>query len=170
MTREPGRHYLEGFLDIPRSWPAALKRAVYFAAGVLHTTLVQVWDVAESSAQATTRLSSHVERARGRIAELEALVRILQARLEHVPPAKRPDYAPAVRLEVLAYRAAFGLTIAELARRVQVTTQRIRNWTKAAEDPSWGLVAPPTPSTRLPDWVAATAQHLQRLFPQVGAR
>ena len=42
MTREPGRHYLEGFLDIPRSWPAAPKRAVYFAAGVLHTTLVQV--------------------------------------------------------------------------------------------------------------------------------
>jgi len=164
------KHFLEGFIDIPRTWPEAVKSAVLVAAGLVHTAVVQVWGLCESSPQVTTRLSTEAERAKHRVAELEALVRILQARLEAVPPQKRPNYAPKTRLEILAYRAAFGLTLAEVAGRVQVTTQTIRNWMAGARDPGWGLVAPPTPSNRLPDWTAATIQHLQKLFPHVGAR
>jgi transposase InsO family protein len=71
-----------------------------------------------------------VERmARDAIQEATTLERdLLRARLQRLDSAKRPRYLPQERLQILLYRARYGVSLGELARRFVLSVETIKEW------------------------------------------
>jgi transposase InsO family protein len=117
------------------------------------------------------RQAARVARIESRVATLEEELRIKDARLARIPPARRPHHAPEERLAILQLRAATGWTVAETAARFGVTPATIASWMKRLdEEGPAALVRTARPINRFPAFVAELVRGLRRCLPAVGTR
>ncbi len=149
----------------------SVKRALLAAVGLERLALLDVRAGFENSPNPRAAQSAEIDRLRQLLALRDEELRILRARNEHVPPRKRPHYPPAERLAILALRSIFGWSLAETARRFQITPKTIAEWlTRLDEGGEAALLETPVPVNRYPDFVRLLVQKLHRVAPSLGRR
>lgn len=158
-------------IPLPRHWSDNVQRGWLCAIALAHRgmTFVRAW--AENSPLPRVRLAGELAVARMQLALAERENRLLRARFERVPPANRPHFAPAERLEILAIKSETGWSAAELARRFLVTPLTIARWLHRLDDggPS-ALLTMQAPVNRFPDFVAQVVQQLRASCPTMGKK
>lgn len=154
---------------LPRGWRGQARAATLHALAVAHFVATHVRGWCLDSRIARVRLVAERDVALAKVAGLEEEARILRSRLEHVEPPRRPHYPPTSRLAILSLRAARGWSIAETARRFQVSEQTLANWMRRLDEGGKdALVRTPEPVNRFPDFVRHLVGALQRTFPTMG--
>jgi transposase InsO family protein len=158
-------------IPLPRGWPRFVKRALLAAVGLERLALLDVRSGFENSPDPRAGQSSEVDRLRELLALRDEEIRILRARLEHVPPRKRPLYPAAERLAILELRSKYEWKLTETARRFQLTAKTIASWMhRLDEQGPDALVQTPVPVNRFPDFVTLLVQKLHRVAPGMGRR
>ena len=158
-------------VPLPRGWPRFAKSGLVHAVALARAALLDVLSGFENSPLPRVRLLAENERLHRAIAASNEEKRILRARLEHIPPARRPRYPPAERLAILTLRAAQGWNKAETARRLLVAPQTIAVWMKRLDDDGPdALVRTPVPVNRYPDFVALAVQKLRLAGAAMGRK
>ena len=156
-------------VPLPRGWSEHAKSAVLQALGLAHFVLTHVRGWCLDRRIARVRLAASRVIALSKVAAREEEARILRSRLEHVEAQRRPHYPPTSRLAILVLRAARGWTIAETARRFQVSVQTLQNWMHPLDEKGEAaLIRMPEPVNRFPDFVAQMVAMLGRSFPSLG--
>jgi len=98
-------------------------------------------------------------------------IRIKDARIARIPPARRPHYAPIDRLAILELRAARGWSLAQTARVFLLADVTIASWTRRLdEEGEHALVKTPTPVNTYPDFVRHIVERLKLIAPAMGRR
>jgi transposase InsO family protein len=117
---------------------------------------------------ATDRVATSV-RLEHELALLREELRIEDARLERVPPHRRPHYPAVERLAILELRAARNWSAAQTAERFFVTEATVGCWMVwlDEEGPS-ALVRSPEPVNKSPDLLPHIVRRLKVLCPAVG--
>ncbi len=158
-----------GSMPLPRRWPRHAKAAVLHVVALAHAAMTQARGWCANSPVARVRLAAENERLRSVVALLVEELRIKDARIAAIPPQRRPHYAPADRLAILALRAARGWTVAAVARRFLVTAQCISNWMRRLdEEGEQALVRLPVPVNRYPELVREIVRQLRATLPTMG--
>ena len=97
--------------------------------------------------------------------------RILLARVEHMPAARRPHYPPRERLAILTLRGRSGWNTTQTANRVGVTPKTIATWMSRLDEQGPGaLVQTPKPVTAFDDAVTVLVHQLHDAAPGKGRR
>ena len=110
------------------------------------------------------RLAGECEQLRQEVSLLREELRIKDARMARIPPRKRPHFPPCERLAILLLRASRGWTVAECARRFQLTAETIASWTRKLDDEDVAaLVQVPAPVNRFPELVGELGLLLTQL-------
>ncbi len=158
-------------IPLPDAWPEHTKSALLHAVALAHRSLVSMRGWCANSPVARVRLTGENERLRSEVAMLRDELRIKDARMAKLAPARRPQYAPTDRLAILQLKAARGWNKAQCARVFLVTAATIALWLKRLdEDGERALVRTPEPVNRFPDFVTLLVQQLKVTFPVVGKR
>ena len=158
-------------IPLPRSWPRFAKSGLIHAVALARVALLEVLSGLENSRLPRARLTGEVERLRARVAALEEEIRIKDARMARLPPARRPHYPPEERLAILALRAAQGWNTARTARRFLLAPGTVAGWMKRLdEEGEDALVRMPVPVNRFPDFLAVLVQQLRRCAPRMGRK
>ena len=106
---------------------------------------------AENHFNERIRLKAENERLRGEILLLREEMRIKDARMEQIPPHRRPHYPPVERLAILELRAARGWSQAQTAARFLVSALTISHWNQRLdEEGADALVQVPVPVNTYP--------------------
>ena len=114
------------------------------------------------------RLKEENERLRNEILLLREESRIKDARMEQIPPHRRPHYPPVERLAILELRAARGWSLTQTAARFLVTPLTISSWTnRLDEEGPDALVRIPEPVNRFPEFVGYLVRRLKVLCPSM---
>ena len=154
---------------LPERWPSRVRSAVVHAVAIARTSLVLARSEAENHLDERLRLRAEVDRLRTETALLQEEIRIKDARMERLPPQRRPHYPPIERLAILELRAARGWTVAETARRLLVTPVTVASWnSRLDEEGPDALLKVPVPVNRFPDFVAYVVRRLRALCPSMG--
>jgi transposase InsO family protein len=154
---------------LPRGWADHVKSAFVHAVSLAHASLVVARGWCLDSPIVRVRLRAQLDAARAEEALLKEELRILRARLERIPPAKRPHFPPSERLAILLLRAARGWTAAETARRFLVTPVTISQWMRRLNEQGVeALLRVPVPVNRVPEYVQLVTEKLRALLPRMG--
>jgi hypothetical protein len=128
----------------PRTWPGRARSTILHARPLARIALLTAIDRAAASVPRELEL-----------ALLREELRIKDARLERVPPHRRPHYPAVERPSILELRAARGWSAAQTADRFFVTEATVASWMmRLDEDGPAALVRTPEPLNRFPDLVA----------------
>ncbi len=145
-------------LPLPSLWPRSARSAILHALSLARIALPA----------ATDRVATSV-RLEHELALVREELRIKDARLERVPPRRRPQYRAVERLAILELRAARGWSAAQTAERFFVTEATVASWmTRLDEDGPSALVRTPEPVNKFPDPVAHLVRRLKVLCPVMG--
>ncbi len=156
-------------MPLPRRWRRHAKAAVLQVVALARAALTQARGWCANSPLARVRLAAENERLRSEVALLVEELRIKDARIAAIPPPRRPHYAPADRLAILALRAARGWPVAAVARRFLVTAQCISSWMRRLdEEGERALVRLPVPVNRYPELVRELVRQLRATLPTMG--
>jgi transposase-like protein len=111
------------------------------------------------------------ERLKTELQQAQQELRLKDARMSRLAPARRPHYAPVERLEILMLAAARGWSMAATARRFLLTAATIADWKKRCEEngPD-ALLETREPVNKFPDFVTALVQQCKALVPIAGRR
>jgi hypothetical protein len=135
------------------------------------TSLILARAEVENHFDERLHLRGEVDRLRMETHLLQDEIRIKDARMERLPPHRRPHYPPIERLAILELRAARGWTVAETARRLLVTPLTVTSWNRRLdEEGADALVQVPVPVNRFPDFVTYVVRRLRALCPAMGTR
>jgi hypothetical protein len=104
-------------LRLPPSWSRHARSAILHALSLARIALLA----------ATDRVATSV-RLEHELALLGEEMRIKDARMECVPPRRRPHYPAVERLAILERRAASGWAAAQTAERFFVTEATVDSW------------------------------------------
>ncbi len=145
-------------LRLPPSWSRQARSAILHALSLARVALLA----------ATDRVAVSV-RLEHELALLLEELRIKDARLERVPPHRRPHYPAVERLAILELRAARGWSAAQTAERFFVAEATVESWMmRFDEDGPSALVQTAEPVNRFPDLVAHIVRPLKVLCPAMG--
>jgi transposase InsO family protein len=137
-------------LRLPPSWSWQARSPILHAVSLARVALLA----------ATDRVATSV-RLEHELALLLEELRIKDARLERVPPHRRPHYPAVERLAILELRAARGWSAAQPAERFFVTEATVASWMmRLDEDGPSALVRTLEPVNRFPDLVAHLVRRL----------
>ena len=106
-----------GDVLLPPLWPRSARSAILHALSLARIALLA----------RTDRVATSV-RLEHELALLREELRIRDARLERVPPHRRPHYPAVARLAILELRAALGWSAAQTAERFFVTEATVASW------------------------------------------
>ena len=109
---------------------------------------------------------ARIHQLESEVAMLREELRINGARMQRVPPQRRPQYTGIERMAILQLRAMRGWNKAETARHFFVSDDTIRAWLRRADDDS--LVDTHTPVNRFPDFVRYAVQQIKLFCPTLG--
>ena len=93
-------------IPLPRGWPRRVKSAVLHVISLAQYATAYTRSWAVISKVARVRLKTENERLQQHVAMLKEEIRIKDARMRRIHPAKRPHYAPIERMSILELRAA----------------------------------------------------------------
>ncbi|MCU0224406.1 MAG: helix-turn-helix domain-containing protein, partial [Acidobacteria bacterium] len=143
---------------LPPRWPQRARSAIVHALSLARVALLATTD----------RVATSI-RLEHELALLREELRIKDARLERVPPHRRPHYPAVERLAILELRAARGWSAAQTAERFFVTEATVESWMmRLDEDGPSALVQTADPVNRFPDFVAYIVRRLKVLCPAMG--
>src|SRR5439155_27256855 len=113
-------------------------------------------------ASARIRLKEENDRLRQEIGLLREETRIKDARMEQLPPQRRPHYPPVERLAILELRAARHWSLVQAANRFLVTPLTVASWRKRLDDEGRdALVQIREPVNRFPEFVGYMVRRLK---------
>ncbi len=95
-------------LPLPRGWKRRVRSSVLHILALSHYTFTVLLAKAALSRNHQVRLQAQIDRRNHEVALLQEELRIKDARMERVPPHRRPHYAPLERMAILELRAARG--------------------------------------------------------------
>jgi putative transposase len=158
-------------LPLPRDWKRHVKHALAVAVGLERLALLEVRSGFEHSPDPRAQLVAQLDATREHSALLVELCRLLRARLERVPAARRPPYEPCERLAILTLRSRAGWSTARAARELLVTPKTVASWTaRLDEQGPDALVAPRRPVNAFDDAAVELVHHLHDTAPGLGRR
>ena len=145
-------------LRLPTRWPQWARSAMLHALSLARIALLAATDRVAASG-----------RLEHELALLREELRMKDARLERVPPHRRPHYPAVERLAILELRADRGWSAAQTAERFFVTEATVASCMMRldADGPS-ALVQTPKPVNKFPDLVAHLVRRLRVLCPAMG--
>src|SRR4051812_3597907 len=156
-------------LRLPRSWPAKIRSALLHVVSLAKYAAVSTRSWAANSPNARVRGKAEHGRLKEEVAQLRAEICIKDARMECLPPHRRPYYPPPARLEILELRAARGWSLQQTADAFLVSPKTVAAWiNRVDESGPQALVQLRTPVNKFPDFVRYAVQRLQALCPAMG--
>ena len=158
-------------LPLPRGWPRRVRAAVVQAISLARTSLALTHGWASESLNPELRRHADEERLRQEVQLLREEIRIKDARMEQLPPHRRPHYPPTERLAALQLRAIRGWSLTQAARIFLVSPLTIASWTQRLDEggPD-ALVRLAEPVNKFPEFVRYIVQRLRTLCPTLGKR
>jgi transposase InsO family protein len=139
------------------------------AISLAHASLTITRGCVANSWNARIRLNEENDRLRQETRLLMEELRIKDARMEVLPPQRRPHYPPTERLAILELRAARGWSMTQSAARFLVTPATVAAWMgRLDEQGADALVRLPEPVNRFPDYVGYIVKRLKVLCPAMG--
>ena len=121
-------------IPLPKSWPTHVKSALLHVISLAKYAMAYTRGWAANSPNTRVRLKARVGQLEQRIACLREEMRIKDARMNSIAPHKRPHYAPAERLAILAVCAARCWTLQQTADAFLVTPATIASWMKRLDE------------------------------------
>ena len=156
-------------IPLPRGWPSRVKSAILHVMSLAQFTMAYTRGWAANSPIARLRLKARLDRSEQENALLQEVDRIKDARMEQLPPHRRPHYPPAQRMAILQVKATRGWNLKQTARRFLVTPETIRSWLdRVDEQGPDALVQLREPVNKFPQYVRYTAQQLKAICPMLG--
>jgi len=156
---------------LPKAWPRLVRSAVVHAISMSNVVFTVTRSHAENHFNARVRIQAENDRLRREVALLNEELRIKDARMDRMPPQRRPHYPPMERLAILELRAARGWSLAQTARRLLVTPLTVVSWIKRLNDEGPdALVQLREPVNRFPEFVRYVVRELKVHCPSLGSR
>ena len=84
----------EESVPLPEDWPQHVRTGLLHALGLVRTAVFFVRGWAENSPLPRARLQGDNERLRAELALAREELRLKDARMQRLPPARRPHYSP----------------------------------------------------------------------------
>jgi hypothetical protein len=162
VCAEIHRHDAES-LRLPRGWAKTVRNAVLNAIGLVRITMLAG---REALIQNGDSLPARIHQLESELAMVQEKPRLIGARMQRVPPHRRPQYTTIERMTILELRAMRGWNKTETARHFLVSDDTVRAWLRRADDDS--LVKTTVPVNRFPDFVRYTVQKIKLFCPMLG--
>lgn len=150
-------------LPLPRDWSATVRNAVL---NIICIVRIAMLAGREALVQKGDVLYARVHQLESELAMTREELRLVGARMQRLPPQRRPQYTKVERMAILELRALRGWSKAETARRFFVTDDTIRAWLGRADDDL--LVQTTTPVNRFPEFVRYAVQKIKLFCPTLG--
>ena len=115
-------------IPLPRGWNRRTKAAILQILALSHYTFTAMVARAATERSRRARLRAEIDRLNHELALLWEELRLKNARMERVPPHRRPHYTPLERMAVLELRAARGWPARQTAERLHITATTVGAW------------------------------------------
>jgi len=115
-------------LPLPRGWKRRVRSSVLHILALSHYTFTVLLARAANSKNRQVRLQAQIDRRDNEIVLLQEQLRIKDARMERVPPHRRPHYEPLERMAILELRASRGWSARQAADRFHVSATTLGSW------------------------------------------
>ncbi len=116
-----------------------------------------------------TRVRVEIDRLNHELALLQEELRIKNARMERIPPQRRPHYTPLERMAIMELRAARGWSARQASGRFHVSMTTLASWkARIDEDGPNALLQTTEPVNKFPDLVRYIVHRLKLLCPRLG--
>ena len=123
---------------------------------------------AADSTNQRIRLKAENDNLQQELALRQEELRIKDARMRQMAPARRPHYPPTERMAILELRAARAWSLEQTARTFLVTADTIRSWVRRIDEAgAKALVQTSQPVNKFPDYVRYLVQRLKVLCPML---
>ena len=156
-------------LPLPRGWKHRARSSVLHILALSHYTFTALLAKAAQSKNRHIHLQARIDRRDREIAMLQEELRIKNARMERVPPHRRPHHNPLERMAILELRAARGWSARQAADRFHVTATTLGSWkARIDEQGPNALLRIPVPVNKFPDLVRYIGRRLKLLCPRLG--
>ncbi len=156
-------------LTLPRGWKRRVRSSVLHILALSHYTFTALLARAAQSKNRHIRFQARIDRRDREIALLQEELRIKDARMERVPPHRRPHYVPLERMAILELRAARGWSARQAADRFHVSATTLGSWkARIDEHGPDALLRITIPVNKFPDLVRYIVRRLKLLCPRLG--
>ena len=156
-------------IRLPKSWNKHVRSSLLHVISLAQyaTSYTRGW--AANSINPRLRQKSELQRLTALVSLLQEQIRIKDARMERIPPHRRPQYQSVERMAILELRAAQGWSAAQTGKTFLVTAATIGSWMKRIdEEGADALLQLHEPVNRFPDFVRYAVQRLKILCPSMG--
>lgn len=158
-------------IPLPDAWPRLVRKAMLHVASLARWDMIYIHSTSEHHEYPDIRAASAIQRKDDEIALLKEDIRILQTRIEKIPPKNRPYYPPAERMAILLHKAARGWNRQQTAKAFGITVETISNWMRELEQEGPNaLVQIPVPVNKYPEFLTFVTQQLKTLVPRFGKK
>jgi len=156
-------------IPLPKSWGTHVKSAILHVVALAQYALTYSRSWAADSSNERVRLKAANDHLAQELALRQEELRIKDARMAQMVPARRPHYPPTERMAILELRAARGWSSEQTARTFLVTADTIRSWVRRIDEAgAKALVQTSLPVNKFPDCVRYLVQRLKVLCPMLG--
>jgi transposase InsO family protein len=156
-------------IPLPKSWGIHVKIAILHVIALAQYALAYSRSWAADSSNERVRLKAENDRLEQELALRQEELRIKDARMAQMAPARRPHYPPTERMAILELRATRGWSLEQTARTFLVTADTIRSWVRRIDEAgAKALVQTCLPVNKFPDYVRYLVQRLKVLCPMLG--
>ncbi|MFC1461217.1 DDE-type integrase/transposase/recombinase [Verrucomicrobiota bacterium] len=158
-------------IPLPLAWPALVRKAMLHVASLARWDMIYMHTASEHHEHPDSKTASDIQHRDDEIALLKEEIRILQTRIQKIPPGNRPYYPPAERMAILIHKAARGWNRHQTAKAFGITVQTISNWMSELEqEGEHALVQIPVPVNKYPEFLTFVTQQLKTLAPRFGKK
>jgi len=119
-------------LYLPKDWPSIATESILHVIAVVRIAMLHAGNWPSDADELNLRATC--DRLRTENALLRRELAIKDARMNRIPPKRRPNYTSGERLEILMLKAALGLSNVKLADRFNITAATIQNWFRRMRD------------------------------------
>jgi hypothetical protein len=154
---------------LPKKWPRSVQSALIHVFSLAQYAMTYTRGWAVHCTNPRVRSKAELNQAHQEIALLREQIRIVNARMEIIPPTSRPNYPPTERLAILELKAVRGWSLDKTAKAFLVTPATIASWMKRLDEQGTkALIQVPLPVNKFPDFVRYVVQRLKTLCPTLG--
>jgi transposase len=154
-----------------RDWPLKVRRLIDEIAGDFMAGCLVARERAANHDLENVRLRAERDDALWKLRLANNELSILRRRLSHVPPARRPDYAPEDRFQILQHIRLAGWFCKEAARHFVISRSTLQRWRGGfvtSEDVGDFFGKPPW--NKLSDGMRCLVHEIKELCPEAGAK
>ena len=156
-------------IPLPKSWGTHVKTAIPHVVTLAQYALTYSRSWAADSTNQRVRLKAENDHLQQELALRQEELRIKDARMRQMAPARRPHYPSTERMAILELRAARAWSLEQTARTFLVTADTIRSWVRRIDEAGAKALAQTSlPVNKFPDYVRYLVQRLKVLCPMLG--